>query len=125
MRRAISKTIAAAIFMLLSSATPGQVVTITATPTAETKFFMFQLGRGGCHPATRNVPSGVVGIHLVNSSHHASLNMILHPEGGANMTSTTLSGTNFKWTQTVTLTAGTYILEASGNPALKCTIVAQ
>jgi hypothetical protein len=121
MKLRIILTMAAAVYMFMCPATPGQVSAVTPG----TKFYMFQLGRGGCQPSERRVPAGLVGLHLLNFSHIPNLNMVLHPDSGANINSKTLTSTDYRWTQAVTLAAGTYILEATGEPLLHCTVIAQ
>jgi hypothetical protein len=92
---------------------------------ASPKLVVIYLGRGGCQPAQVQVKAGTIGIHMINASHKPNLSMSFHSGAGLAIGGKTISPTDAKWTQVVTLTPGTYVLEAVGEPELKCSVVVE
>jgi hypothetical protein len=88
------------------------------------------LWRGGCQPQTVNAKAGTFVLSVVNLSGENNLQLVLHPASTvASATSAigaqALTTGSTRWNSTVTLSAGTYLVEATNSSTHHCSIVVQ
>ena len=120
------------LFGAMSSVLSAQHATSTsATPTRSTLLVQtLYLWRGGCQPQTMNAKAGTFVLSVINLSSENNLQLILHPAGTAVSTTSAigaqaLTATSTRWNSTVTLTPGTYLIEATNSSTHHCSIVVQ